>query len=358
MHQKNLQPAYFFMYLVIALLVLMLIHGLSSVMMPFIWAFVLAYLGSPMVRKLESTKRFGRTRAVIVVFSMIFLLFWFALLIILPLIGGQFSALMAKLPNYLQWFDSHLLQPIAKLFNLENDYWKGENLALFLQQHIGSSSKIISSLGSHLIGSAGTIISFFSYAILIPVITFYLMCDWEKLLFKISEMIPRKYEITFRHLAQQSDYVLGEFFRGQLMVMLALAILYALGLSALGLDMAIALGFFAGLISFVPYLGLIIGITFAGILAILQFQDIWHPLGVVLVFTIAQTIEATVLTPKLVGDRTGLHPVTVMFALLAGGQWFGFTGILVALPVAAVLNVILSYYKQRYLASDFYLSQP
>lgn len=351
-----LQPQRFLMMLILLFLLALMIDLLSPVMKPFIWAFIFAYLFSPMVRKLEETKRFTRIRAVIVVFTLISLLVWFAFLIILPVISGQISSLLSKLPSYLHWFNNSVLQPIAKSLHIDNLYWDSESITLFIREHLDSSGQIIKTLADKLIGSAGTLIAVLSYTLLIPVITFYLMCDWEKLLFKIRELIPRRFEATFCTLAKQSDHVLGEFLRGQLLVMLGLGILYSLGLSALGLDMAIPLGLFAGLVSFVPYLGLIVGISLAGILAVLQFQDIWHPLGVALVFTIAQSIEATILTPKLVGHRTGLHPVTVMFAILAGGHWFGFTGILVALPVAAVLNVILSHYKQRYLASQFYLS--
>lgn len=351
-----LQPQRFFMMMILLLLLAWVIHLFSPVMKPFVWAFVFAYLFGPMVRKLESTKRFTRIRAVIVVFILISLLVWFAFLIILPVISGQISSVLSKLPSYLQWLNTHALQPIAKLLHIDSHYFDSESITQFIAQHLGSSGQIIKSIGDKLIGSAGTLISFLSYVLLIPVITFYLMCDWEVLLFKIRELIPKKHEETFCTLAKQSDHVLGEFLRGQLLVMLGLGILYALGLSLLGLEMAIPLGLFAGLVSFVPYLGLIVGVTLAGILAVLQFQDIWHPLGVALVFTIAQSIEATILTPKLVGHRTGLHPVTVMFAILAGGHLFGFTGILVALPVAAVLNVILSHYKQRYLSSNFYLS--
>ena len=136
--------------------------------------------------------------------------------------------------------------------------------------------------------------------------------------------------------------------------MSGLGLIYAVGLTALGLDMAIAIGIFAGLVSFVPYLGLIVGMALAGGMALLQFQDVSHLVGVVAVFCIAQAIEGMVLTPKFVGDRIGLHPVAVLFAVLAGGQLFGFMGVLLALPAAAVINVFLGYCKQHYLQSDVY----
>lgn len=166
--------------------------------------------------------------------------------------------------------------------------------------------------------------------------------------------MPRKAIGTVTLLVRRSDEVLGGFLRGQLLVMSGLGLIYAVGLTALGLDMAIAIGIFAGLVSFVPYLGLIVGMALAGGMALLQFQDVSHLVGVVAVFGIAQAIEGMVLTPKFVGDRIGLHPVAVLFAVLAGGQLFGFMGVLLALPAAAVINVFLGYCKQHYLQSDVY----
>jgi len=185
-------------------------------------------------------------------------------------------------------------------------------------------------------------------------VTFYLLRDWDHLVGRVNELIPRRSQPVVARLAKESDTVLGAFLRGQLLVMLALAIIYITGLSFIGLDLAILIGLVAGLISFVPYLGFIVGILLAGIAAIVQFHDALHPGYVVLVFALAQAIEGMLLTPLLVGDRIGLHPVAVIFAILAGGQLFGFVGVLLALPVAAVIAVILRYAHERYKESGLY----
>ena len=174
--------------------------------------------------------------------------------------------------------------------------------------------------------------------VLIPVVTFYLLLDWERLLAKLLALLPASKQPRVRALAREMDAVLGSFLRGQLSVMLALATVYATGLWIVGLDLALPIGLLAGLLSFVPYLGLITGVTAAGIGAYIQFHDVQPLLWVLAVFGVGQLLDSLWFTPRFVGGRTGLHPVAVIFAILAGGQLFGFAGVLLALPVAAVLK--------------------
>jgi predicted PurR-regulated permease PerM len=185
---------------------------------------------------------------------------------------------------------------------------------------------------------------------LIPILTFYLLRDWDLITRRIGALVPsRQQEIIFG-LARETDEVLGAFLRGQIMVMLALAVIYSLGLSVVGLKFAIAIGVVAGLVSFVPYLGFVFGIALAGLTVVLEPDPLLRLAGVVATFSIAQMIEGSFLTPKLVGDRIGLHPVIVIFAVAAGGQLFGFFGILLALPAAAVLSVLVRFAYSKYLA--------
>jgi predicted PurR-regulated permease PerM len=170
----------------------------------------------------------------------------------------------------------------------------------------------------------------------------------------LRSMIPRKYEATIVSLAQDCDNILSEFLRGQLLVMLALSLTYAVGLWLAGIEFALLIGMVAGLVSFVPYLGTILGITLAGTMAAVQYHDFMHPLYVLLVFGIGQALEGMLLSPWLVGDRIGLHPVAVIFAVLAGGQLFGFVGILIALPLAAVCVVMLRLAVNQYKDSGLY----
>jgi len=185
---------------------------------------------------------------------------------------------------------------------------------------------------------------------LIPILTFYLLRDWDSIVGKFGALIPQKQRPTVFKLARETDDVLGAFLRGQIMVMIALAVIYSLGLGLVGLEYAIAIGVVAGLVSFVPYLGFVFGIGLAGLTVALEPDPLLRLVGVVATFSIAQFIEGSFLTPKLVGDKIGLHPVIVIFAVAAGGQLFGFFGILLALPVAAVLSVMVRFLYSQYLA--------
>ncbi|MCK5091443.1 MAG: AI-2E family transporter, partial [Gammaproteobacteria bacterium] len=194
----------------------------------------------------------------------------------------------------------------------------------------------------------------FASLVLVPVVTFYLLRDWDILMSRIRGLIPKQSEERFVQIARESDEVLGSFIRGQLLVMLALGLVYTTGLKLVGLELALLIGLLAGLVSFVPYLGFIIGILSAGIAVIVQTQDVIQLLPVLAVFGVGQLLESFLLTPWLVGDRIGLHPVAVIFAILAGGQLFGFFGILLALPVAAVVAVLLRHAHEQYTSSRVY----
>jgi predicted PurR-regulated permease PerM len=184
---------------------------------------------------------------------------------------------------------------------------------------------------------------------LVPILTFYLLRDWDSILAHLGALLPSKQRETIVKLAQETDEVLGAFLRGQLLVMLALSIIYCVGLSLVGLKFAIAIGVVSGLVSFVPYLGFVFGISLAGLTVALEPNPLWLLVGVVATFSIAQLLEGSLLTPKLVGDRIGLHPVIIIFAVAAGGQLFGFFGILLALPAAAVLSVLVRFAYNSYL---------
>jgi predicted PurR-regulated permease PerM len=233
----------------------------------------------------------------------------------------------------------------GQLIELVNHYWaNGPGVTQFLLASVSHSGAVI--------------LGWLMNLILIPVITFYLLRDWDDLVARIHELFPRRIAGTVAKLASESDDVLGAFLRGQFYVMLALGLVYSLGLFLVGLDLALPIGMLAGLISFVPYMGAIVGIAAACIATMLQFQDAIYLLSVLIVFAIGQSLESMLLTPWLVGNRIGLHPVAVIFAVLAGGQLFGFLGVLLALPVASVVMVLLRYMHQRYTVSGFYGAGP
>jgi predicted PurR-regulated permease PerM len=192
--------------------------------------------------------------------------------------------------------------------------------------------------------------------LLLPVVLFYLLRDWDGFVASIGQLIPREWHDKSATVASEINQVLAEFLRGQLSVMLAMSVFYAIGLWLAGLSLALPIGLVAGLLGFVPYLGIATGITLALIVAALQFTSLGQVIPVLMVFGLGQMLEGMILTPKLVGDRIGLHPVVVIFALLAGGQLFGFAGVLLALPVSAAIAVGLRHTKDHYLNSDTYLN--
>jgi predicted PurR-regulated permease PerM len=186
------------------------------------------------------------------------------------------------------------------------------------------------------------------------VVTFYLLRDWDIMKARVAALLPRDQAPAVTRLAAECEAVLAAFFRGQLLVMACLAVFYSLGLSIVGLDNAVAIGVIVGLLGFVPYLGIATGITLALLSALLQGGEPWLPLWVLLVFGLGHLLESWVLTPRLVGGRIGLHPVLVIFAILAGGELFGFVGVLLALPAAAAGTVFVRHARERYLQSDLY----
>jgi predicted PurR-regulated permease PerM len=186
------------------------------------------------------------------------------------------------------------------------------------------------------------------------VVTFYLLRDWDLMVERVHRMVPRRIEPTVARLAREVDQVLGAFVRGQLTVMLALGLIYGVGLTVIGLSVGPLIGMIAGLLSFVPYLGFIIGLGASLIAALVQHGDWLHVLLVLVVFAVGQVMEGYVLVPRLVGGKIGLHPVAVIFAVLAGGHLFGFLGVLLALPAAAAIMVLLRYAHERYQSSGLY----
>ena len=206
--------------------------------------------------------------------------------------------------------------------------------------------------------SGFALVSWIVNAALIPVVAFYLLRDWDRLVAAIRALIPSEYEGAVVKVVSDCDEVLSAFIRGQLLIMLLLGCIYAFGLTIVGIDLAILIGMLAGLASIVPYLGVITGILAATAAALFQFHDVHHVVYVAIVFGIGQILEAAVLTPLLVGDRIGLHPVAVIFAVLAGGQLFGFTGVLLALPAAAVIMVFVRHALGHYKQSGYFESTP
>ena len=326
---------------------------LAPVLTPFALAAMLAYLGDPLADRLERL-RLGRTLAVSIVFTAMLLVVVGAVLLLVPLVERQIARLVRSLPAYAAWLQDQAAPWLEQRLGLELGTFNADGIASLLKQHISSAGGIAATVLTQVSKSGLALVAWVANVLLVPVVTFYLLRDWDVIVGRVHDLLPRKLEPTVSRLARESDSVLGAFVRGQLSVMLALGVIYGVGLWLVGIDVGPLIGMVAGLVSFVPYLGFIIGLVASLIAALVQYHDWQHIALVLMVFGIGQVMEGYVLTPRLVGDKIGLHPVAVIFAVLAGGQLFGFLGVLLALPVASVIMVLLRYAHERYLASNLY----
>ena len=341
----------------VALGVLWLLWLLAPVLSPFALAALLGWLGDPLVDRLERA-RFKRNTAVILVFSAMSLLLLVAAVLLVPMLEQQIVTLVHSLPGYRDWFVGTALPWVEQRTGLEILSWLDpERLFTLIREHWERAGGIAATVLGYVSRSGFALLGLLANIVLLPVLTFFFLRDWDLLVARVGLLVPRDHADTVRTLARESDAVLGGFLRGQFLVMLILGVLYAIGLWGVGLDLGILIGILAGLLTFVPYLGPASIVVFGGIAAMVQFGDWQHLAGVAVVFTVGQIIESYWLTPKLVGDRIGLHPMAVIFAVTAGGTLFGFLGMLLALPVAAVANVLLRYAHERYTASSLYAGE-
>ncbi len=327
---------------------------LAPVLTPFVCAAMLGWLGDPLVDRLEA-RGWKRNNGVILVFACMTVVVVAALLLLVPLIERQVLTLSGSWPQYQAWFVGTALPWLERKTGLEIIGWLDfDRLSTLVRSHWEQAGGIARTLLGYVSRSGFMLISWAANLVLIPVLTFFFLRDWDLFIGRIASVIPRDHLATVTRLATESSDVLGGFLRGQLLVMLILGVLYGLGLWAVGLDLGVLIGLIAGLLTFVPYLGPTSGVLMGLTAALVQYGDWQHLLGVGIVFGVGQVIESYWLTPKLVGDRIGLHPVAVVFAVMAGGQLFGFLGMLLALPGAAVANVLLRYAHERYVHSRLY----
>ncbi|GAA4816696.1 AI-2E family transporter [Marinicella pacifica] len=339
--------------LVLVLVVGYLVYLLSPILAPFVIAALFAYLFDPLADKLESWK-LSRTGAVVVVFLLITLLMVTVALILIPALERQISYLIKNLPVYVNWLKDNINPWLQSQFGLEIDLFDTGQLSALLKEHWESAGGIAQTVLSSVTKSGMVVLNWVMNLLLIPVVFFYLLRDWDIITPRVGELIPRRYYSTVHTITRESNTVLSAFLRGQLSVMLALGVIYTIGLWIVGIDLALLIGMGAGLVSFVPYLGAITGLIGGVIAALVQFGDLIHVVYVLIVFGVGQLLEGMVLTPWLVGDKIGLHPVAVIFAVLAGGQLFGFVGVLLGLPLAAVVMVMLRHAHQKYVNSELY----
>lgn len=340
-------------YLAVGITAAMLIYLLKPILTPFAIAAMLAYLGDPLVDWLER-RRLGRTAGVVAVFAVIFSALLVLTFLLVPNLEQQFGALARQLPRYIGWVEENIVPRLANALGLEASAFGFDAVKALLLDHWRGAGGLAMGLVSDISRSGLTIAGWAANLALIPVVAFYLLRDWDKMIRNVHDLFPRTIAPTIATIGRECDAILGEFFRGQLLVMLVLALIYWFGLWIVGLELALLIGLSAGLVSFVPYLGFVVGISLALIAGFFQFDSSLPMVWVAVVFGVGQLLEGMALTPLLVGDRIGLHPVAVIFAVLAGGQLFGFFGVLLALPAAAVIVVALRHLHDRYVESEIY----
>jgi predicted PurR-regulated permease PerM len=329
------------------------VYVFRSVLLPFVAGMAMAYLLDPVCDRLE---RLGLSRTVATALvTLVFLtLVVIGLLLLIPVLVGQIAGLIQNLPDYVEGLRTQL----ATLVQMIEARLDAEILTDVKQAIAGSAKQIVvwaTKMLGQVVSGGVAIANLLSLLFITPIVAFYLLRDWDRLVDLIDSWLPRSMVETVRQEVSKVDQTLSGFVRGQATVCVLLGAFYAIGLTLSGLQFGLVVGLTAGLLSFIPFVGTMVGFVASFGLALVQFDD-WMRIGIVVaIFVVGQVVEGNVLTPKLVGDRVGLHPVWVIFALLAGGALFGFVGILLAVPVAAVLGVLIRYLLSRYLESGYFL---
>ena len=342
----------------IAALIVLALWLLGPVLTPFVVAAVLAYALTPLVNKLDDMGkgRLPRVVAVILVELLFILAVLSLVLLIVPIVAKEIPLMREQVPLLAERITTGLTPWLAQ-FGIKVSLDVGSLKALALKYLNANYEEMFGSVLSSLKLGGSVALAIIGNAVLIPVALFYLLMDWDKFVARLLELVPPPMRTAFDSFTDEADSVLGQYLRGQLLVMLTMAAFYAIGLTLFGLDLALPIGIFTGLAMFIPYLGFGIGLILAVLAGLLQFVSIKAIVMVAVVYGIGQVIESLYLTPRLVGERIGLHPLAVIFALLAFGQVFGFVGVLIALPASAVLLVAIRRVKQRYMSSRLYKGQ-
>lgn len=356
MHDRTLKRLFIIAGIAFILWVLYL---LKPVVIPFIGAFFVAYLFSPVVDKFHNIG-LPRWLSIAVVFIGIGVLITLAMWYVVPLIWEQLMYAKSKIPENIVWINDTFLPWLSKNFNLVPMELDTDQISAAVMDYIHTNYSMdsiqsvvlkVAQSGLNFIQVGGTIV-------LVPIIAFYFLLDWNRMLTSVRRLVPPKYEKSTLEIVSECHSVLGAFVKGQFLVMFLLGVVYAMGLQLIGLEVGLIIGMVAGLASIIPYLGFAVGIITAVIATLFQFGFNWTQLILVfVVFGIGQIIEGYILQPFLLGDKIGLSPVAVVFAVLAGAQLAGFLGMLIALPVAAVIVVLLKHIREYYEHSNLY-AQP
>lgn len=341
-----------FIWLAIALVVGILLWLLSPVLTPFLLGAILAYILQPGVAWMVR-RRVPRGLAALLMMLVFSLLMTMLVLLVLAVIQKEGPQLKQQVPVLFAHV-SAWLQPKLAVLGLADSLDFASIRDLVMGQLEGSAQQVAMYAWTSIRTSGNLMMTVVGNLVMVPLVLFYLLYDWNRMLARVQIVVPRRWLDKTLQLARDMDQMLSQYLRGQLLVMGVLAVYYAIALTVAGFEIALPVGIFTGLAVFIPYIGFATGLALALLAALLQFGD-WYGFGAVaLIYGVGQIVESFYLTPRLVGERIGLHPLAVIFALLAFGQLFGFFGVLLALPVSAILSVAMRELRQSYLASTLY----
>ncbi len=336
----------------------LLLYSTRYILAPFLISFLIAYALDPLVDKLESWK-LPRTTAIILFFLFILIFLVLVAFVGFPLISYQIEQLVNDFPNYIK-ITQQWLSPFIERVVKENPAGIKVIISDLMEKFGNIPLNLLSSATSFLWSGFSSLFSFIIALInliIIPIACFFLLKDIDSIKEKIRMLLPARHKETILNLVDEINEVLSNFIRGQLVVSSILAVVYSGGLLLVGTPLSILIGIVAGLANIIPYLGLLIGLGPALVLTLLQYHDLTHIFGVLMVFGFAQALEGMVITPRIVGDKIGLHPVIIMLAILTGGEFFGFVGIVLAVPVAAVLSIFAAKVLEQYKKSSIFLPE-
>jgi predicted PurR-regulated permease PerM len=347
------QVAFWLAALIVVVLVLWL---LSEILLPFVAGLAIAYLLTPLTDRIEKAG-VNRLAAALMIITLVVLVLVYLILLVAPIIGGQLSSFIENIPGYVTRLQSLLSDPsrpwVQKLVGV--GFNADKSIGDLVTQGVGWLTAFLKSLWS----GGRALVSLFSLVVVTPVVAFYLIYDWHRMIRTAESWVPVRQRATVRRLAREIDAAIAGFVRGQTAVCLILGSFYAVALTLSGLNFGLLIGLISGVITFVPYVGSMTGLILAVGVAVAQFWPQWTSIAVVLgIFLVGQFFEGNVLSPKLVGESVGLHPIWVIFALLAFGYLFGIVGLLVAVPLAATIGVLARFALERYRESSLYTGGP
>ncbi len=328
------------------------VYVLRSVLLPFVAGIIIGYLLDPWASKFEKWGM-NRTWATVLVMFLVILVLVPALIALFSIIDSQVGHFVRVVPEYLSSF-SKKIEPVIVGLQERFPGLEPEKIREYIHGNMANTLKLAGNVFRKLVTSGFALVNILSLLLITPVVAFYMLRDWDTFVQKVDSLLPKQSKRSIERQAREIDRILASFIRGQLSVCVLLGTFYALGLYFVGLDLGVLVGFIAGVISFIPYVGSIFGFVVSLAIAFAQFDSLVPILQVVAVFMVGQFIEGNFLTPNLVGDSIGLHPVWVMFALLAGGVLLGFLGLMIAVPVAAIIGVLVRHAIINYKHSSLY----